>query len=492
MTNLSISTAILLVIVSHSFFHNSLTSRASVSHHNNREALKFVTGGEGYISPPQPACPPPSPPPLPPPPPPPECPPPSPTPLPPPPPPPACPPPSPPPPPPPPPPPACPPPSPPPPPPPPPEDPGLSTSLRSVASVIKNFGKAIEDDPFHFKATWKGDNPCRYRGVICDKFNNKTSAIGIDFNGARFRGQKGKPLDINKIVGQIPDLMFFHANSNNFTGAPANISKLKYLFELDLSNNKLNGIFPKDVLKASELSFLDLRYNSLNGKVPAEAFKLYLDVLFLNNNQFTGYLPDNIGDVRALYLTLANNFFTGPIPSSIGNCKKTLVEVLFLNNRLSGCLPYEIGKLNNLRVFDVSRNNLTGPIPHSFICLENMQLLNLSQNYFYGPVPEMLCKLGNLYKLTLNNNYFTQVGPECRNLIRKKKLNVNMNCILGLPNQRTPTQCASFFSQRRTCPNEGSLRIIPCKIKTAETSLDSKPRPAMAPSPSYAALGIHH
>lgn len=466
MTNLSFSTAILLVILSHYFFHNSVTSGASFSHDNNREALEIVIGG-GFISPAEPPdCPPPPPPPCPPPPPPPPCPPP---------------------------------PSPHPPTREPPSQPspngdpsGLSASLISVRRVIRNFGKSIEYDPYHYKDTWKGDDPCKYRGVICDKFKNKRTALGIDFNGARFGGLKGKLIDLNNIVGLLPDLLFFHANSNNLTGAPANISKLEYLFELDLSNNKMEGPFPKDVLKASSLSFLDLRYNYLTGTVPAEAFKLYLDVLFLNNNQFTGDLPDNLGDVRALYLTLANNFFTGRIPSSIGKCNRTLVEVLFLNNRLSGCLPYEIGNLSNLRVFDVSKNMLTGPIPHSFVCLENMQLMNLSQNSFYGPVPEMVCKLGKLSLLTLNDNYFTQVGPECRKLISQNKLNVNKNCILGLSNQRPSTECDSFFLKHTTCPNESSLQLIPCSIKTAETSPDDVPGPPMAPSPSYAALGIHH
>ncbi|KAF1001675.1 uncharacterized protein At4g06744-like [Apium graveolens] len=470
MTKLCFSRAIFLIIVSYSFFHNLITSGASISHDNhNREALEIVIGG-GYLSPAEPPedCPPPSPPPCPPPTPPPTC---------------------------------------PPPPPPPGNQPShppqkspraspsspLSASLIRVARVIRNFGKPIEYDPKHYKDTWKGDDPCTYSGVICDKVKNKRTAVGIDFNGNRFGGKGGKLLDINTIVGSIPDLMFFHANSNNFTGAPANISKLRNLFELDLSNNKMIGEFPKDVLKASSLSFLDLRFNSLNGTVPAEAFKLYLDVLFLNNNQFTGYIPQNLGDVRALYLTLANNLFTGHIPSSIGNCNKTLVEVLFLNNSLTGCLPYEIGNLKFLRVFDVSKNQLTGPIPHSFECLENMELMNLSQNYFTNEVPEMLCKLGKLSKLTLNNNYFTQVGAECRKLISQNMLNINMNCIKDLPNQRPDAECKKFYLQYTACPNENSLlQSMSCPVKTTESSLDSVPRPAMAPSPSYAALGIHH
>lgn len=477
-TNLSFSTAILLVIVSQSFFHNSLTCYASFSHDKTREALEIIIGGGGYASPAQPPeCPPPPPPP-------------------------------------------CLPPAspavqvkPPPPPPPPPhphppppiyhapttrpspgiEDPSGISDLKAVAGTLHGFATGVGYDPKNITGTWNGDDPCKYRRVVCKPFQNRSTVVGIDLNGGHLNGKDGKPLDLNRIANRIPGLMFFHANSNNLTDVPNNISKVKYLFELDLSNNKLNGSFPKDVLKSPTLTFLDLRYNNLNGTVPPEAFTIYLDVLFLNNNGFTGNLPDNFGKLRALYLTFANNFFTGGIPSSIGNCSETLVEVLFLNNSLSGCLPYEIGKLKHMTVFDTSINKFTGPIPHSFGCLKNLQLLNMSHNYFYGPVPEMVCKLGNLEQLTLNNNYFTQVGPECRKLMMSNKLNVKMNCILDLHDQRTPSECATFFSQHRTCPNERSLQHIPCTIENAETtSMEDVLRPAMAPSPTYAALGIHH
>ncbi|MBS2599904.1 hypothetical protein KFY57_27745, partial [Salmonella enterica subsp. enterica serovar Typhimurium] len=74
------------------------------------------------------------------------------------------------------------------------------------------------------------------------------------------------------------------------------------------------------------------------------------------------------GNTPANYITLAGNKFTGPIPSTIGRAWRTLTEVLFLKNRLTGCLPFEIGYLVKATVFDANTNILTGTIPHSYGC----------------------------------------------------------------------------------------------------------------------------
>lgn len=353
-----------------------------------------------------------------------------------------------------------------------------SELIARVYPVIQALGAKITDDPQGYKKTWKGNNVCAYKGFVCSiRPDKKMKAVaGVDFNGAGFYG---KYLTLEGFLDKLPDLAFFHVNSNNFTGSvPRGVSEIKYLYELDFSNNKLTGAFPSHVLNVKSLFFLDLRYNQLSGSVPAQAFSaqnsIHLDALFINNNQFSQTLPDNLGDTTAVCLTLANNRFTGPIPRSIG-CAKQLEEVLFLNNQLSGCLPYEIGFLWNVTVFDVGGNQLTGPIPHSFGCLTNIQELNLAQNRLYGAVPEMVCELPNVVNLSLSNNYLTEVGPECRKLIKMKRVDVRMNCILGLPNQRPNSECAAFFSNPFHCTDHNSFTLVPCKTDTYSKELTTQP-----------------
>ncbi|XP_054792627.1 uncharacterized protein At4g06744-like [Prosopis cineraria] len=347
----------------------------------------------------------------------------------------------------------------------------LSPFLVKARQVLLNFAKTI-DDPNCFTSTWDpNDTPCNYKGVKCDAYpnQNKDQAVsGLDFNQAGFSGLKGSSLRLSGILDSIPELTFFHVNSNNFSGeVPKKIMEYKFFFELDLSNNRLQGCFPMEVLSNNDkLLFLDLRFNSLTGPVPPELFTRDLDVIFINNNQFSGNLPWNFGHTRARYLTFANNRFTGRIPRSIGNTSKTLTEVLFLGNQFSGCLPYEVGFLKKATVFDVSNNSLTGPIPESFACLEKIRFLNLAHNKFYGAVPESVCELPGIRNdgnLTLRGNYFTEVGPICWKLIKSKVLDVSQNCIKGLPNQKSPEECYKFLSCVKPCADEQSLKVVPCR-----------------------------
>ncbi|CAI0445855.1 unnamed protein product [Linum tenue] len=359
-------------------------------------------------------------------------------------------------------------PSPPPPPPPKrPPTPGFENErIAKAFKVIQRFRKKIKCDPQRITDSWRGNDVCSYKGFRCavrPDINTKAVAAA-DFNGYGFGGD-GDDLPLQGFLDELEDLTLFHANSNNFTGKiPPNLgSKIKYFYEIDLSNNKFAGGFPHEILDAHNASFIDLRYNRFSGRVPSRIFQQDLDVLFLNNNGFTGPLPDTVGDTPALYLTFANNRFSGQIPKSIGRCR-SLLEVLFLNNQFSGCLPTEIGNLTQARIFDAGDNKLTGPIPHSFACLADIKDLNLARNQLYGAIPESVCQLPKLANLSLSSNYFTQVGPACRDLIKKKVLDVRHNCILDLPGQRSAAECGMFFSNKHTCPNEKTLMsYVPCK-----------------------------
>jgi hypothetical protein len=332
--------------------------------------------------------------------------------------------------------------------------------------VIQNFKLTIISDPLNITRTWTGTKICdnddtsTYKGFFCDIPPGTTdvTVASIDFNGFHL----GAPT-LDGFINGFPDLALFHANSNNFQGTVPYLLGLRYLYELDLSNNKLSGPFPYNVVPLSSLAFLDIRFNYFQGPVPPPIFFIGYEVLFLNNNFFDSSIPDTLGSSPVEYLTFANNRFTGPIPISICNTSNTLLEVLFLNNQLSGCLPYEIGYLRDITVFDAGANKLTGPIPLSFGCLSNIEQLNLAQNYLYGVVPEVLCQLaktGNLVNLSLSDNFFTGVGINCWDLIHNKVLDVRRNCIPGLPNQRPLRECAWFLSLPKFCP---LVLYMPCE-----------------------------
>lgn len=347
--------------------------------------------------------------------------------------------------------------------------------LEVVYPVIQKFKSSITSDPQGMTKSWVGSDICSYKGFYCDNPPDNTSAIAvasIDFNGF----QLGAPT-LDGFIDQLPDIALFHANSNNFRGTiSTKISKLSYLYELDVSNNQLSGPFPMAVLSMNTLTFLDLRFNLFSGQVPPQIFTQNLDALFINNNDFTQSLPDNIGSTHILYLTLANNKFKGPIPRSLPKALSSLTEVLFLNNQLTGCIPHEIGLLEEARVFDAGNNQLTGPLPLSLGCLKNLQLLNLASNLLYGMIPEVVCGLENLVNLSLSDNYFINVGPLCMSLIQRGILDIRNNCIPGLPFQRSLIECAEFFAHPRMCSNMWFHSFnIPCKFAFHKFSASPSP-----------------
>ncbi|KAL2344769.1 hypothetical protein Fmac_006054 [Flemingia macrophylla] len=351
----------------------------------------------------------------------------------------------------------------------PPPPPKPLSRLEKARRVLLRF-KSIINDTSCYTQNWNANTDvCKFNGIRCATFptDKQRAVAGLDLNGAKVSGQNGCALPLDGLLNNIEELTFFHVNSNNFSGGiPENITNYKYFFELDLSNNKIGGKFPLKALKNRTLVFLDLRFNKLTGEIPYQLFQQDLDVIFVNDNQFSGYLPENFGSTTARYLTFARNQLTGPLPRSLGFAPN-LTEVLFLGNRFSGCLPFEIGYLKKAVVFDASRNFITGPIPFSFGCLKSIQYLNLAHNKLYGVVPDNLCQIPSLRNngnLSLSNNYFKEIGPSCWSLIKSKVLDVSQNCIPGLPNQRSPLECHQFYYRNpESCPKPESFYYVPCK-----------------------------
>ncbi|CAA6658907.1 unnamed protein product [Spirodela intermedia] len=323
--------------------------------------------------------------------------------------------------------------------------------------VIQRFKKTITCDPLGVTNTWKGPKICKYRGFTCDTPPNTDdrTIAGVDFNGFTLAAPT-----ICGFADGLPDLAFFHSNTNNFSGTVPDLSRLPFLFEFDISNNRLGGPFPDTVIGLKQVVFLDLRYNGFFGRLPPSVFSLDLDYLFLNNNPFNTPIPKNVGRTSAAFLTLANNGFTGSIPSSIGNAAHTLEEVLFLNNRLSGCLPYEIGLLRRATVFDAGRNSITGPIPLSFGCLKKVEQLNLANNRLFGRCRTPSASFPACSTSPSPTTTSPRLAPPAGSSStgdpqREGQLHPRP------PKQKSPEKCAAFFAKpKRYCPN---IHIVPCE-----------------------------
>ncbi|XP_006647518.1 uncharacterized protein At4g06744-like [Oryza brachyantha] len=350
--------------------------------------------------------------------------------------------------------------------------------------VIQRFKSTITSDPKNATATWTGNDICgetTYLGFHCSTpgRDKKLTVTAVILNGYELRAPT-----LHGFIDELPDLAFFHAASNNFGADIPRVEGLEYLYKVNVNNNDFpihpnSGPMVMGQIGAKGDVYcvkgtINLRFFlGTNNKKGGGIIPGVTDAkaVLLNSNSLSGPFPENIGFSKLSYLAVANNKLTGPIPPSISHLQDSLLEVLLLNNQLSGCLPHEIGMLTKAAVIDASMNQLAGPIPSSFSCLTSVEQLNLGSNSLYGEIPDALCKLaagpaGRLANLTLSSNYFTSVGPSCLPLIKDGVLNVKNNCIPGLANQRQPAECASFLSQPKTCPPASAAHVA-CPVEVA-------------------------
>ncbi|KAM1057743.1 hypothetical protein COP1_031070 [Malus domestica] len=134
----------------------------------------------------------------------------------------------------------------------------------------------------------------------------------------------------------------------NLTGViPEEFGDLTHLEEIDLTHNYISGSIPASISRCPIRS-LYLLGNRLSGSIPAGDFTL-LRELVLEDNQFEGPLPQNLGRLTRLErLLLSTNSFTGTIPESYGNLKN-LIDFRIGGSQLSGKIPEFIGNWSKLQ-----------------------------------------------------------------------------------------------------------------------------------------------
>ncbi|CAJ2655945.1 unnamed protein product [Trifolium pratense] len=243
----------------------------------------------------------------------------------------------------------------------------------------------------------------------------------------------------------LPNVTHLDISWNSFEGnIPSSIGKMKELWSLDFSHNYFSGEIPKQLaIECNELQYLKLSNNFLEGNIP----KFHIsEVLFLNNNNFSGTLEDVLGNINAGLdmLHISNNSISGTIPSSIGMFSK--MRVLFMaENLLEGEIPIEISNMTSLEIMDLSQNKLIGPITDlsyfpnlKFLYLgkndlsgsitfdlsgmSQLELLDLTDNKFSGKIPNWMDKLSKLRVLLLGGNNLEGDIPTQLCLLEKIKI----------------------------------------------------------------------
>ena len=233
------------------------------------------------------------------------------------------------------------------------------------------------------------------------------------------------------------DLSFNHDLEIKKPSLGSLVENLTQLEELDLSGVSIISIVPNILANLSSLTSLRLSDCQLNGEFPIGIFKLpNLRVLDVHINEgLTGYLPDFQRSSPLEKMILASTNFSGKLPDSIGNLSSlTVIDMLGCN--FSGFIPSSLGNLKHLNSLDLSSNFFKGHVPSSFGNLIQLSSLDLSANELTGPIPFELANLTQLTGLFLYYNFISgQIPFGLMNLTKLSILDLAGNYLTGqIPN----------------------------------------------------------
>ncbi|KAI9153538.1 hypothetical protein LWI28_012844 [Acer negundo] len=215
-------------------------------------------------------------------------------------------------------------------------------------------------------------------------------------------------LHSNWLQGKIPPpppfAVFVDYSNNNFSNSiPHDIGNfLRSAIFFSLSNNKLTGVIPESICKATNLKVLDLSSNNLSGSIPAcliqrseylndpNEMQNNLGVLNVRRNSLNGTISDKFpANCGFRTLNMNGNQLEGIIPKSLANCR--VLAVLDLgNNHINDAFPCWLKNVSSLRVLVLRSNRFNGNID----CLEHdvswpmLQIFDLASNNFNGRLPQ--------------------------------------------------------------------------------------------------------
>ena len=183
---------------------------------------------------------------------------------------------------------------------------------------------------------------------------------------------------------------------------------------INLTNNNLSGTLPDQLGDLRYLRSLELSNNNISGAIPRPVFELsFLETLFLQANLLTGELPPQLfNQISLRNLALGQNSWTGVIPPEIINLQN--LEYLVLNyTGLSGPIPDELGFLRKMKtLLSLDNNQLTGTIPVSLGNMPDLEILRLQNNQLTGAVPGFSDTFQFLREFDLSNNQLTDLNDQ--------------------------------------------------------------------------------
>ncbi|TVU47254.1 hypothetical protein EJB05_06847 [Eragrostis curvula] len=240
-----------------------------------------------------------------------------------------------------------------------------------------------------------------FGGALPMGFRNLRKLKYLDLHGNGFTGK------LDDVIAQLQSPVHVDLSCNQFSGSLSsmsdNSSVVSTLQYLNVSHNVLSGtLFESDPMPLFDsLEVFDASFNMLGGNIPPFNFLISLKVLRLQNNNFSGSIPEALFRETSMVLTdldLSCNQLTGPIR------RVTAMNLKYLNlscNNLEGNLPITFGSCS---VIDLSRNMFSGNLSVVRTWGNYLQVIDLSSNRLTGTWPVETTQFLRLASLKISNN----------------------------------------------------------------------------------------
>ncbi|KAJ8443482.1 hypothetical protein Cgig2_016965 [Carnegiea gigantea] len=230
----------------------------------------------------------------------------------------------------------------------------LPRSLANCRDLeVLDIGRNHVNDTF---PSWLGGLPQLH--VLVLRYNHFHGKIGKPEGGLDFHSLRIIDLSNNYHTGDLPIAYLQNWNAMKLFDESQSIAS-GTTFQSAIVISKLHMA----MIGTEEYNYSITITNKGNDlKYMTKVLTVFRAIDFSSNN-FTGMIPNCIGEMRGLEaLNLSNNNLQGEIPSSLANMSR-LESLDLSNNRLSGQIPQELTQSTSLAVFNVSYNLLQGPIP---------------------------------------------------------------------------------------------------------------------------------
>lgn len=237
------------------------------------------------------------------------------------------------------------------------------------------------------------NNPCGWYGITCK--DGKIRSI---------------MLPSNNLDGSLSP----HINKADFTV----FSGLQYI---DMSNNNLSGVYMY-FGENSRLKTIDLSYNNLETNNENGLGKLRnLRELYLNDNSWMNLTEDTVSSLINLRILNLSNNIVFVLPDNlaelvnleelyVSGADLTLFTFFGIDIDFGGWVE-GLGRLEKLRILDLSKNGIWGEFPVSILELAkyDLEYLDLSDNALICDLNEEILSLSSLNgdNFNIQNNFIT-------------------------------------------------------------------------------------